>query len=391
MVRPAVFELGGGQIQQPFPGPGWGHLHKAQQILVGIPETHAPTHAGLEIGGRAGEVEGDHALIGVPDVDHAVGVGVRRLDLIDVQQGAPVGGQGLEGRIRRGRVQIALDDGQHRGLVDGLGAGRIKLGVLGVLVIAQDEGDPAALPRRQVQFDMMGPHRRPAVGLGVGRAARFHHRGRVPAPISPQEGFPVRVETSQCFGTGKVGKVIPPLSIFGFVIDDAPGLVHFHLARVEVALIVGLVVPGLPQGELHRGEEGEIRGFRPPVGHRGLPDLQVGVLGHKVAGLRLNALGFGADDRVAHAVAAPIAVQLGAGGLPTGRPIRATCVVPHIEVAPAAVHGDVVIAKAGQPAQAGVSIKRVAARRVGDQAKVGLAAQIVDPRQGRIRPGDHVF
>ena len=63
----------------------------------------------------------------------------------------------------------------------------------------------------------------------------------------------------------------------------------------------------------------------------------------------------------------------------------------QVEIAPAGVQRGVVIAVARQAAQAGVAVKRVTARRVGDDAEVGFAAQIVDPGNGRIRLGDDVF
>ena len=64
---------------------------KPEQVLVGIAEAHAAADARFKVGGGAGEVEGDHHLVGVPDVDHAVGmeVGVSTVNLSE--QSLPVG------------------------------------------------------------------------------------------------------------------------------------------------------------------------------------------------------------------------------------------------------------------------------------------------------------
>ena len=57
------------------------HMHEAEQILVGVAKPHPPADARLEVRRRPGEVERDHALVGVPGVDHAVDVLVRRRHL----------------------------------------------------------------------------------------------------------------------------------------------------------------------------------------------------------------------------------------------------------------------------------------------------------------------
>ena len=65
-------------------------MDKAHEVLVGVAEAHATADAALEERGRAGEVEGDHALVLVPDVHHAVELVVGCLHLIDVKQLVPV-------------------------------------------------------------------------------------------------------------------------------------------------------------------------------------------------------------------------------------------------------------------------------------------------------------
>ena len=72
VIGAAVGELGGGDVQNTLAGPFRDHMHEAEQILAGITEAHPAPHAGFEITGRAAHIEGDHTLVLVPDIDHAV-------------------------------------------------------------------------------------------------------------------------------------------------------------------------------------------------------------------------------------------------------------------------------------------------------------------------------
>ncbi len=74
----AVGKLGGCQIKQPFAGALRHNMHKTQQILGGIAKAHAASNPAFKVRSRTAHVEGDHALVGIPDVDHAVGVFVWR-------------------------------------------------------------------------------------------------------------------------------------------------------------------------------------------------------------------------------------------------------------------------------------------------------------------------
>ena len=49
-------------------------MEEAEQILTGITEAHAAADTGFIVGSGTGHVEGNHALVLVPDIDHAVDV-----------------------------------------------------------------------------------------------------------------------------------------------------------------------------------------------------------------------------------------------------------------------------------------------------------------------------
>ena len=71
MVGGAVRQLGGGNVHECVPGRAPGiMMDKAQQILTAVAEAHAAADAALKVAGRAAHIEGDHALVLVPDVHH---------------------------------------------------------------------------------------------------------------------------------------------------------------------------------------------------------------------------------------------------------------------------------------------------------------------------------
>ena len=72
VVGAAIGELGSRNVQNALPRAGGDQMHKAEQILTGIAEAHAAARAALIIAGGAAHVEGDHTLVLVPDIDHAV-------------------------------------------------------------------------------------------------------------------------------------------------------------------------------------------------------------------------------------------------------------------------------------------------------------------------------
>ena len=97
VIRAAGLELRGRQVEDAFARARGNHVDEAEQILVGIAEAQAAADARFVKRGRARHVERGHALVGVPDVDHPVGVDVGRLDLIDAEQVVPILAQASEG------------------------------------------------------------------------------------------------------------------------------------------------------------------------------------------------------------------------------------------------------------------------------------------------------
>ena len=290
------------------------HVHEAEQVLVRVAEAHAAADARLVQRGRARHVERHHALVGVPDVDHAVDVLVGRLHLDDAEQVRPVGPQRFERGVDVDRLQVSGDDRLDRALVDRLRAGRIELVVARVLVIAEDEDDRALLARLERQAHLMRAHRLPAVSDRVRQVAALDGQRFAPIAVRPEESVALGIEAGQRLGAGEVGEVIAALAVLGLVIDHA--VFDLDLAGAVVALVVRGVVPRIPQRELDAREQIERSRLVALVDDLGLPDLERLTQRDEVARLGGDAAIGRRDRRVAHAVPARVAFERRLGRLP---------------------------------------------------------------------------
>ena len=109
--------------------PGGQVREETQQVLGTIAESRTAGDTGLERRHRAAHVERDHALVRVPDVDHAVRVGVRRADPQYTGRTEAQGRSGAAGTrpaTVAGRSQRSIT-GRTRALFDDPGTGRVEL------------------------------------------------------------------------------------------------------------------------------------------------------------------------------------------------------------------------------------------------------------------------
>lgn len=90
MIAATVWELSAGNIDDALTGTGRYLMNEAYQVLIGIAEAHASADTTLEEACGTGHAEGNHALILVPNVHHAVELVVSALHGEDVQQVIPV-------------------------------------------------------------------------------------------------------------------------------------------------------------------------------------------------------------------------------------------------------------------------------------------------------------
>src|SRR5215469_7810130 len=217
----------------------------------------------------------------------------------------------------------------------------------------------------------MRSDRRPAVSDGVTGFAAFYNRGIVPPAISPQEFVALRVEAGESLRTGEECKVITSFPVLGLVIDNS--ILDLNLADAEIALEVRGVVLRVPPAKFDRGKDREFRCLLAMVRNGELPDLEILVERHKVAGAGRNAAELRGNRGVAHAVAAGVVLELAASRLPGRGPELPRGVVAEIDIPPAEIEGSIVVAVTGDPAQASIAIKGIPSRGIGDDAEIGLA------------------
>ena len=181
--------------------------------------------------------------------------------------------------------------------------------------------------------------------------------------------------------------VIAALTVFGLVINSAADDLYF--ANAEIALEVGHIIISVPQAELHKREELHVFFSLAAVAQHHAVHFAIAAQRHKRSLLDCQPVFLRRNDRIAHAMTALIVIQICLDGHPAGRPDRA--VVVQIEIASAGIGGNVIVAVTGQAEHTCVLIEAVTAGSVGEQGEKLLASQIVNPRVGRVRPGDDVL
>ena len=72
MISTAVRELRVGYVDYPLAGSFRYKVYESEKILTGIAESHAAPETAFIVAGRPAHIEGDHALILIPDVDGPV-------------------------------------------------------------------------------------------------------------------------------------------------------------------------------------------------------------------------------------------------------------------------------------------------------------------------------
>ena len=399
-----VLQLGGGDVDDALACAVRNQMHESQQILVGIAEAHAAAHAGFVVGGGTGHVEGDHALVLMPDVHHAVEFLVSGLHAVGGQQVGPV-------VVEFGQRRLDLLDGGEaaeqlmRGLfVDDAHLGRIvrilPLAVFADLDVAQHEYERLGFARLQFHAYAVDRDREPAVRHGiVGLAFGDDLRG-VPAVELAEEFVTACVEACDGGVDGEERVMVAAFLELGLVVDQG-GVVllfDFDFAGGEVALEVGGVVHGVPQAPFHGCGRVDDHGLVGGVGQVESVDFGVGLEWHERGQLRFDAVAGRFEYGVADALTALVGVERGLARQEGGRPgvdrLGVDCVGVHqaqVVVARAVVSRNVVVTVTGDAAQLCVLVEGVAAAGIGDQGEEVFVAEIIDPWQRGCWGLDHVF
>ena len=360
-------------------------VHAAEQVLVRVAEAHAAADAALPQAGRPGQVERGHHLSLVPRVQHPLRVRIRALALEAGQQIEPA----LAQRVERGvdRVRLGVPRQQRTALVLVHDGRTFELRRVALVDVAEDEREGLLGAGLEVQIELMRADRVPAVRDAAVREPAERHRRLVQAVVHADEDVARRVEAARLPRAPEDGVVVPPLSILGRVVDGRA--LDLDLADRVRALEVRHVVQRLVEAELDVGEQRHVLHGRTRVSDRRLPDLRGLARRDEEEELDLDAVACADDARVAEAVAALVPVERRLRRLPARVPDRAAVV--DVEIAADRVERRVVVAVAGEPAQPCIAPERVAARGVGAEAEQLLVAEVVQPRERRVRPRDDVL
>ena len=385
VIGAAVRKLRGGDVQDPLSCALRNDMHKAEQVLTRIAEAHPAAHAAFKIAGRAAHVERDHALVLVPDIHHPVDLLVAGLGVVVGEQCVPVPVQRVHCRVKLCRGTVFSDHRVCARLVDHAGRGEFL--ILRVFHIAETKEKLPRLAGPQRHMELHRADRRPAVDDRIGAAAVLDRFGQRRRAVEADKGVARGIEAVIRAVRPEHGIVIPPLAVFGFVINGVR--LQLDLADGEVPLEVGAVVHRVPEAELYIGEHIE-RLFRgSPIFQRQPEEQAVVALRDQQRLCGRNTIFLPLNHAVAEAVATGIAVQLRFRGLPAGVPDGIAVLDVNMEAL--LIDRAVVVAVAGQPAQPRVAIEAVAARRIRQECEKILAPQVVDPRQRRARACDQVF
>ena len=153
MIAGAIRKLRVRDIEDTLTGAGRNQVHEAEQVLAAVAEAHATAHAALEVGRRAGHVEGDHALILVPDIDDAVQLLIAAVYRIAAEQTIPVGLQLRERRVHLGIRLVLREERIGRLLIDD--ARRLPLFRYRILTVAEHEDEALGGARCELDLQMM--------------------------------------------------------------------------------------------------------------------------------------------------------------------------------------------------------------------------------------------
>ena len=322
----AVGQLGGGDVDDALAGAFRDQVHEAEQILVRIAEAHAAAGAGLVIGGGARHVERDHALVLVPDVDHAVQPFVAGVDAVGAQQVAPVVVELGERGIHGGRIGETAEQLVRRALVDDADLGRIVRILPFVrrvdLDVAEHEHQRAGLARGEFDAHAGRGDRRPAVGHRIVGASFGDDLRGVPAVEPAEELVAARVEPDGRRVHAVERVMVAAFLELGLMVDHGGrvGAFDLHLAGGEVALEVAGVVDRVPQAPFHGTGHLKRDGRVAVVGQVQAIDLGGGVQRHEGGERAGHAGALGLEHGIADAVTATVGVQRGLGGQERGRP-----------------------------------------------------------------------
>ena len=268
VIRAAVRELRGSDINDPLSGALGNKVHETEQILTGISKAHASADAGFIIRSASGHIEGDHALILIPDVDHSVHFGTGTGDMEFAEEFSPVIAKRLISCNDSVTIMIFADHGVCFGLFNYTVGFPFIFN--GILYICQLEDHAGALARRKFDIKSEDSAGRPSACYRILAGSAFNHFGKGGTSVITYEGASVGIKAADRTVYGEDSIHVSAFSVLraminGCVIEFAViingSLIGFHksadlvteirlyfdFAGRKVSLEVFLVVVSVPE------------------------------------------------------------------------------------------------------------------------------------------------
>ena len=268
VIRVAVRELSGSNIDDPLSGALRYKVNETEQILTGISKAHASSDTGLIIGGAAGHIECDHALILIPDVDHSVHFRTGTGDMEFAEQFTPVAAKRLISRDDRAAIMIFADHRMRFGLIDD--SVRLPFLFYGIFYIGQLEDYTGAFARSEFDIEFKDCAGRPSACYSILAGTTLDHFGEGGASVIAYERAPVGIKAADRTVYGEDSIHVSALSVlcaminsgvieFAVIVDRSLGgflktadLVteiglYFDFAGRKISLEILLVIVGIPE------------------------------------------------------------------------------------------------------------------------------------------------
>ena len=192
-------------------------MYESYEVLVRVAEAHATADTTLEERSRTREVEGYHALVLVPDVNHAVELVVTRVYIIYIKQGIPV-------LTEFGKSLVNLLSGVELGdermslfLIDDLRSAEFL--VLFVFDVAKEEHKVLALARLQCYLDIVRGDGAPAMSVTVAGFALHHYLWVGKLIVQANKGLAIGIIALYLCVHMIERIVVAALAVLGLVID----------------------------------------------------------------------------------------------------------------------------------------------------------------------------
>ena len=194
-------------------------MNKAHKVLVTVAEAHTTAYTTLEEACATREVESNHTLVLVPDVNHTVELVVARAYIIYIKQGIPVS-------VEFGKCLVNLlssielsNQGVSLILIDHLRCS--KLLVLLILNVTQQEYKVLTLAWLECYLDIVRSNGAPTMGVAVAGLALHHYLRIGKLVVKTYKGLTVCIESLNLSVYVIESVVVAALAILRLVINGA--------------------------------------------------------------------------------------------------------------------------------------------------------------------------